>query len=274
MKFTTIGEAAKQAKVSYLGNINSSAKLIKNKKVSGQYTYIIYLAPAKLSGYNVCSHSTPECRMACLNTSGRAGMEIQAGKTKTQDARIKKTRLFFEHTAFFMQWMIAEIRKYQNKAKKDGFGFSIRLNGTSDIDWQNVKVDGLNIFQIFPEVLFYDYTKNPSKFNELPKNYHLTMSYTGKNIDICKVLLEQGQNVAVVFNVKRHKPLPEILFDYKVVDGDLTDYRPDDSKGVIIGLRFKQIADKQATKKLMNSCFVVNPLAVEVMSNVQELAVV
>jgi len=274
-EFQTIGKASKTTRLSYLGNINSSAKLLKNKKVSGQYTYIIYLAPAKSSGYNVCSHSTSECRIGCLATSGRAGMEVICGGSCIKNARIKKTRLFFEDTAFFMAWMIAEISKYQKKALKDGFGFSVRLNGTSDIDWQNVIVDGQNIFQIFPEVMFYDYTKNPNKFNHLPLNYHLTMSYTGRNGHVCEALLEKGHNVAVVFNVKKKQPLPETFYGYKVVDGDLTDYRPDDGKGVIIGLRFKLIADREAAKLLRESVFVVDPANVHgaMSNNVEILAI-
>jgi len=133
MIFTTISSARKDTGLSYLGNINSSSKIIKNTKVSGQYTYILYLAPAQISGYNTCSHSTLLCRSGCLATSGRAGI----GKdNKIQQARIKKTKLFFEEQDFFMQWMIAEIKMFQQKAIKDGYGFSVRLNGTSDIDWQ------------------------------------------------------------------------------------------------------------------------------------------
>ena len=79
MNFTTISKAKKETGLSYLGKINISAKLAKNGKVNHQYTYGIYLAPANTSGYNVCSHSTPECRLGCLATSGRAGMEIVAG---------------------------------------------------------------------------------------------------------------------------------------------------------------------------------------------------
>ena len=274
MEFTTIGRAMKETGLSYLGGINISAKLVKNKKVSGQYTYIIYLAPAKTSGYQVCSHSTPECRGGCLNESGRAGMEISCGRSFIRDARIKKTKLFFEHTAFFMAWMIAEIKKYQIMAEQDNYGFSVRLNGTSDIDWAKVLVNGKNIFQIFPDVTFYDYTKNPNKFKELPANYHLTFSYTGRNAYLCEGLLEKGFNVAVVFDVKKKKPLPESFYGYRVIDGDLTDYRPDDDKGVIVGLRFKQIANKEAMKALKESCFVVNPAVLQgAMSNVQNLAV-
>jgi hypothetical protein len=171
-----------------------------------------------------------------------------------------------------MQWLIAEIKVAQAKAKRDGFFFSVRLNGTSDIDWVNVKVNGRNIFEIFPDILFYDYTKNPNKFSNLPSNYHLTLSYTGRNWNVCKVILQKGFNVAVVFNVKSEKLLPKIFSGYTVINGDLTDYRISDAKGIIIGLKFKHIANKQAEKQVLNSCFVVQPT--DVRCNVQVLEMV
>lgn len=273
MEFTTVGNARKATGLSYLGNINSSAKMIKNKKVSGQYTYITYLAPANTSGYNVCSHSTPECRIGCLATSGHAGMEIMGGKSsKIIDSRIKKIKLFYEQPEFFMQWLIAEIQKFQRKAKKNNMGFSIRLNGTADIDWAKVLVNGKNIFEIFPNVQFYDYTKNPNKYHNKPNNYHLTFSYTGRNWKVCEALLEKGHNIAVVFNVKKESNLPKTFGGYTVVNGDETDYRIADKKGIVIGLKFKHIANKDAEKQVLNSCFVVQPT--DVRCNVRELELV
>jgi len=259
MKFTTIANARKQTGLSYLGSINSSAKMIKNQKVSDNYTYILYLAPAKTSGYEVCSHSTIECRRGCLNTSGRAAVEIYSSRSVIKDARIKKTRLFFEHQEFFMEWVIAEMLMYQRKAKKDGFYFSARLNGTSDIDWQNVRYKGLTIFEIFPEVAFYDYTKNSNKYINKPANYHLTFSYTGRNESKCKLLLERGFNIAVVFNVHDANNLPKTLWGYEVINGDLTDLRTSDPSPCIVGLKFKRIADKKVMKEVTKSMFVIQP---------------
>lgn len=259
MDFKSIQQAVKQTGLAYLGKVNSSAKLMKNEKVNGQYTYITYLAPANTSNYNVCSHSTPECRIGCLATSGRARVELLCNHNRIKNARIRKTNLFFDDNNFYMQWLIAEIEAYQKKAVKDGMGFSVRLNGTSDIDWAKVLHNGKNIFEIFPNVEFYDYTKNPNKFKYMPKNYHLTFSYTGRNAEVCKALLEQGYNVAVVFNVKKGVPLPAMFGGYNVIDGDLTDYRPSDGKGIIVGLRFKEIANKEAGKQLRQSVFVVSP---------------
>ncbi len=259
MEFITISKAKKQTGLSYIGGVNKSAKLIKNNKVSGQYTYGVYLAPAKLSGYNVCPFSTPECRMGCLNTSGRTGIELTAGKSRNLNSRIRKTRLFYEQPEFFMAWMISEIKKHSNKAKELGLGFSVRLNCTSDIDWANVHVNGKNIFELFPEVKFYDYTKNPYKFYNKPENYHLTFSYTGRNWELCKELLNKGINVAVVFNIEKANQLPAMFRGYPVINGDLTDYRIEDNKGVIVGLKWKRIANKENEKKVLRSCFVVQP---------------
>lgn len=259
MKFTTIGNAKKQTGLSYLGGVSTSAKIMHSQEFSHQHTYAIYLAPANESGYNVCPFSTPECRMGCLNTSGRAGIEEFAGMTVIKSARIKKTRLFFEEQEFFMQWMIAEIKHYQKRAAKMGFYFSARLNATSDINWAEAKtVAGQSIFEIFPEVNFYDYTKNANKFENKPLNYHLTYSYTGRNWDLCKALLAQGVNIAMVFNVKKESELPKVYKGYDVINGDLTDYRIDDAKGIIVGLKWKRIANRVNEKKVLASCFVVN----------------
>lgn len=260
MKFTTITKAKKQTGLSYLGGVATSSKMSHSKEFSHQHTYAIYLAPAKTSGYNVCSHSTPECRLGCLNTSGRAGIEIFSGIDKIKNARIKKTRLFYEHPDFFMNWMFAEIRLKQAKAKREGFYFSVRLNATSDINWTNVRVNNKNIFEIFPDIQFYDYTKNHNKFNNIAPNYHLTLSYTGRNWDKCIDLLARGFNVAVVFNVKHERDLPAMYKGFNVVNGDLTDYRIDDAKGIIIGLKWKRIANRENERKVLNSCFVIKPL--------------
>jgi len=270
MKFTTISKAVKETGLSYLGGIATSAKISHSQEYSHQYTYGLYLAPASLSGYNVCSHSTPECRMGCLNTSGRAGIEEFAGTSIIKDARIKKTKLFYEQPQFFMAWLMAEIEAGQRKAKKDGYYFSVRLNCTSDIDWQNVKINDKSIFETYPEIQFYDYTKNANKFFGKPANYHLTLSYTGRNWGLCEVILKRGHNVAMVFDVKTDAEIPTEFEGYKTVQGDLTDYRVSDAKSIIVALKWKRIANREAERKVLNSVFVVQPNDVRcTYSNVQ-----
>lgn len=254
MKFKNITDAKKQTGLSYLGSINSSAKILKNQRISNQYTYILYLSPATTSGYNVCPYSTEECKQGCLATSGRAGI---GENNKIQKARLQKTKLFYEEEQFFMEWLIKEIEYFQKKASRDGFNFSVRLNGTSDIDWQKVYYLGKNIFEIFPNVQFYDYTKNHNKFKCLPSNYHLTYSYTGYNWYKCLEILRSKHNVAMIFNLKKKEKLPTNYQGYTIVDGDITDYRPNDGNGVIVGLRWKRIQDKHINQQIKTSKFVI-----------------
>lgn len=129
MNFTTIGRAKKETGLTYLGGVDLSYKLMKNSKYSGQSTYCMYLAPADISGYQVCPMATKECITGCLNTSGRVKMDT---KNVIMNARVKKTKLYFEEREFFMNWLIAEIRTNKAKAEKDGMIFSVRLNGTSE----------------------------------------------------------------------------------------------------------------------------------------------
>lgn len=257
MVFSSPLRAYKQTGISYLGGVNISAKIVKNQKVSGQMTYILYLAPASQSGYNVCHNSSPECRLGCLSTSGRAAMDLISGNNIIKNARINKTKLFHENNEYFMQWLFAEISAKRKLANKKGFEFSVRLNGTSDIDWNEQKLNNKNVFETFPDIQFYDYTKNPAKFAYLADNYHLTFSYSGHNVETCKKVLAKGHNVAVIFNVKKPEQMPLTFLDYPVINGDLTDFRVNDAKGCIVGLKWKKIANSADNKAIKESVFVV-----------------
>jgi len=264
MEFTTISQTKKDIGVSYLGGCGTSSKIIKNTKVFNIDTYILYLAPHKASGYNVCPMATKECIAGCLNTSGRTRMELRSkNENKIMNARIAKTKLFFENKEYFMNWLIAEIKSNKARSENKGHDFAVRLNGTSDINWVAYKVNGKTIFEHFPTVQFYDYTKVPKKFDHMPANYHLTFSYTGYNWDDCERILNKGGNIAVVFNVRKfynsiNAQLPAIFKGYEVIDGDISDYRPFDKKGVIVGLHWKEIASKENSVNVRNSPFVVD----------------
>jgi hypothetical protein len=241
MKFTTIGNAKKVTGLSYLGSVASSSKIAKGLKYN-EMTYILYLAPAEQSGYNVCPGSTAECREACLTESGHNRIDVK--KNAINKARIKKTKLFFEQREFFMGWLVAEISKAKADAIAKGFTFSVRLNGTSDIQPTLFKFNGKVIFDIFNEVTFYDYTKVANRFKLLDKysNYDLTYSFSGYNMLQSLELLENNKGrVAMVFEGKQ---LPISFMGYKVIDGDAYDMRHLDETGVIVGLKFKFVRTK------------------------------
>jgi hypothetical protein len=229
-------------------------------------TYILYLAPAEQSGYNVCPGSTAECREACLTESGHNRIDVK--KNAINKARIKKTKLFFEQREFFMGWLATEINKARNDAFAKGYTFSVRLNGTSDIQPEMFKYKGKVIFDVFNEVTFYDYTKVANRFKLLDKysNYDLTYSFSGYNmLQSLELLSEKKGRVAMVFEGKQ---LPKSFMGYKVIDGDEYDMRYLDEQGVIVGLKFKKVRNEidTANNKFiipMNSQFSVydvNPM--------------
>jgi hypothetical protein len=218
-------------------------KLLKGQK-KGYLSSVLHLAPADLSGKNTCPKATAGCKAACLNTAGRGGIFKKGESTNIiQQARIRKTKQFFENRETFLQELVIEIGKTIKKAEKQGLIPVFRLNGTSDLSWEKYEVaDGKNIFQMFPEVQFYDYTKVLGrKVSHIP-NYHLTFSKAdGNDMDV-RLAASNGMNVAAVF----HK-LPEKYIGRPVINGDDTDLRFLDPKGVIVGLKAKGKAKKDTS---------------------------
>jgi len=228
--------ALRECGFSYLGNVSHSMK-VKLSEKNGVLTYCIYLAPADMSGYNVCPVSK-WCKRFCLNGSGHNKLEKRCGKNRIETARIKKTRLFFENREMFMRILVHEIKKWERYAKEHGLAFAVRLNGTSDISPEDFVLDGKNILEIFSNVQFYDYTKVVNRLRLLKKydNYDLTYSWNGHNAGCARKFLEHGGRVAVVF-ANQHK-LPKKFMGYDVVDGNTHDIRYTDPSSVIVGLHF------------------------------------
>lgn len=229
--------------------IDGNPKVMKGNKL-GYLTAILHLAPASLSGFNLCPHSTAGCRAACLNTAGRGGMFKEGGTNTIQEARKRKSRDFKLAEDVFMRQLVKEVKAFIAKAGRKGAIPTVRLNGTSDLLWEHVKVDGKSMMEHFPTVQFYDYTKFPSRRHGLP-NYHLTFSLAEDNDAKACVALTNGVNVAVVFKVARSKPLPTTFTiggaTFPVINGDETDLRFLDAKGSIVGLRAKGRARKDTT---------------------------
>ncbi len=236
--------------MSKLLTIDGNPKVMKGNKL-GYLTAILHLAPADLAEVgNLCPHSTPGCRAACLNTAGRGGMFKEGGTNTIQEARKRKSRDFMLTRAEFMTQLHKEIGSFVAKAAKRNLVPCVRLNGTSDIQWEKINHMGKSLMEHFPSVQFYDYTKYPSR-KRLPANYHLTFSLAESNDAKACVALAGGVNVAVVFGVARSKPLPQSFTiggkTFPVVNGDDTDLRFLDPKGVIVGLRAKGRARKDKT---------------------------
>ena len=217
-------------------------KILKGMK-QGYMTYILHLAPADVSGYNTCPKATAGCKAACLNTAGRGGM-FKKGETTNviQKARIRKTKLFFENRDAFLAILEDDIRKAIKQSEKKGLIPVFRLNGTSDLSWEKY-----GIIQKFPNVQFYDYTKVLGRKVSYLSNYHLTFSAADGNDDDVRRAIKEKYNIATVFGIKKSQPMPETYEGAPVFNGDESDLRFLDPKGVVVGLYAKGKAKKDTS---------------------------
>jgi len=226
--------------------VGTNAKTIKGDG-SEYLTAILYMTPYKIMVdgklFNSCSMAAiAACIDACLYTAGRGKF------SNVQTARQRKAQLFYKDRQGFMEQLVTDVSKFQIYCEKRDIQPCVRLNGTTDIRWELIKIDGQNIFEIFPNVQFYDYTKIANrKCKDIP-NYHLTWSYSNANPEYAKLLdkvIEGGMNVAVVFRSEYKKSL---WCTYPVVDGDKDDLRFLDPKGRhIVALYAKGAAKKDTS---------------------------
>lgn len=213
--------------------IDSNAKTIKGQK-KGFKTAILYLTPASGSGENMCAMAAlAQCDEPCLNTAGRGAM------SNVQISRLRKTLFFIQYRDEFLALLRKDIRRVVKAIEKSGFTPLIRLNGTSDVRFEN-----LGIIQEFPNVQFYDYTKAWNRRN-IPANYDLTFSYSGVKAyqPFVKKAMETGERIAVVFRnrkiVERMLANNEKFMGLEVIDGDDNDIRHEEPKGVVVALYAK-----------------------------------
>lgn len=238
--------------------ISSDSKTVKGQQY-GYMTGILYLAPFTLSGTNLCPMAEKaKCFEACLNTAGRGVMN------SVQKGRLRKAALFNTDTQSFMMELVKDIRALIRKAKREGYTPLVRLNGTSDIRWENitfVDMDNrsygkfghkkITIFQLFPRLQFYDYTKISNR-KAVPDNYDLTYSYSGvKGYQrFVSIAVANHMRVAVVF--RDRKRIPATFLDMECIDGDDSDLRHLDPPSVVVALYAKGRAKKDISGFVVN----------------------
>ena len=210
----------------------------------GWKTYGLHLSPFNISGNNVCPNASTGCAAACLNTAGRGAMR------NVQEARVRKTQLFFNDREGFLRQLFKEIKSAVKSAAKKELTPCFRLNLTSDIAWERYIIPAFKSYQ------FYDYTKSKQRMRrfldgKLPENYHLTFSRSeDTSEEQIREFCDRGGNVAVVF--RDH--LPKQWRGIKVINGDTTDLRFQDERGVIVGLVAKGLGKKDETGFVVEPC--------------------
>ena len=217
-------------------SVNTNRKLQKSNKLSDEYwSCILHLHPTNT---RICPYQIKAgCKDACLNTAGLARVF-----PKVQESRKRKTDLFLNNRAEFMSLLVLDIIKFIGACQRKGKKPAIRLNGTSDIPYENIIVEGgQNIFEMFPQVQFYDYTKIPTRKVKHIINYHLTWSYSEADDKYAQLFNKVKHNIAVVF----HNKLPKTFRGRKVIDGDTHDMRFKDPHNVVVGLLAKADAKNE-----------------------------
>lgn len=223
-------------------NLLSTSHKVSLGEGHGVLTRALYLSPASESGRNLCPSSTEGCRAACLGHS--SGFMVFATH---KAARIAKSQFLQNDRAGFIDQLRKEIQQTCRKAVRENMQTAIRLNGSSDIGWENLAP---TIFRMFPDVHFYDYTKRPERMKrsltsrDWPANYRLTFSRSGENDAYVRATLAIGGNVAVVFATDE---FPETYLGRPVVSGEVSDYRYGDPCNVVIGLKARGAAKRDTS---------------------------
>ena len=169
-----------------------------------------------------------------------------------QRARLARTAFWNDFRVDFMEQLTEEISKFRAKAERKGLIPVVRLNGTSDIRWEKQSVtdspSACTIFDVFPGIQFYDYTKIPKRFEgTLPKNYHLCLSYSEASLKYADKCLETQEEygASLVWVALDPKDWMRTLtnVDHRpVVNGDENDLRFLDPPGANVVLKAKGLA--------------------------------
>lgn len=215
------------------GLLNRNAKLQKNPNGEKVRIYGVEMLPGNYTpGENICPRAG-ECINSCLAFSGHARLvDLKDPTLRLNNVLKKRVRrtLLYKHSSEFRAMLKSQIlRRFELDARKDVKAV-FRLNVFSDIDYSWLIKD-------LPQISFYDYTKVWSREVTGLSNYTLVYSYS-ENIDPIEAMekLHKGFNVAMVFQ----DTLPDSWNGFKVIDGDKSDYRIADPKGVVVGLKVKQ----------------------------------
>ena len=221
--------------------LTSNTKLDKARDL-GYLQAAIVMAPASLSGTNLCIASTESCRNACVmwHNGHHNGPTVR-------NAQLERTRLYLDDREKWQVLLDHDIEQHEKKANRLDLQSVVRPNGATDVDQSGLAWD-------HPDTLFMDYTKVVSRMNRLlrddwPSNYELTYSWNERSKwHTATKFLREGINVAMVFDtpyLPERQPLPTQYFlggkCWPVIDGDRHDVRlhEEDGHGVIVGLRFK-----------------------------------
>ena len=204
----------------------SNPKIVKGDN-NVYLTAIQHFLPSDISGHQMCGmEDIAGCRKDCLNTAGR-------GQSPTVvAARTRKTLEFAEHRPLYDYLIDKDLTKYETFCHRHGLRGAVRMAGTDDRPWH--KILDMEAY----DLQFYNYTKHYRRaYHPMPKNYHLTLSYSEANKNYAKAVLkaskDTGTNIAVVFK----GAFPKRFKGLDVIDGTKDDLRFLDPSPCCIALK-------------------------------------
>jgi hypothetical protein len=151
--------------------------------------------------------------------------------------RQRKTDWWHSDRSGFLDQLRKELTNFDKLCKRQGVKAAVRLNVLSDIPWEKHGIP-----QEFPDIFFYDYTKNSSRLGKTPDNYDLMFSYSGEP-EYQKFIpkaLKSGAPMSVVFR----GDMPDTFMGRRVINGDASDLVNVKAGSVVVGLVAKGKAKK------------------------------
>ena len=225
-------------KISLLVTNNGNTKIRKSAEGTEYKIASLSLSPDDI----ICANrKRAECAVDCLFKAGRGVM------SNVERSRRGKTKLWHTNREQFLDILYTEIKAHIRSSKRAGKIAAIRLNTISDISWEEH-----DIFQQFPELIGYDYTKRPERIGKTPENYRLMFSYSGA--PLYQPMVEDALKTDVPISVVFRGGFPKEFLGREVVNGDKSDLYNLEASGKVIGLKLK--GGKQI--QLSKSPFIVN----------------
>ena len=208
---------------------NTKVKKTQKKPTSHFAKPIRMASLSMMPDHIICAGSkAANCMEACLKEAGLAAVY-----DSVNIARQAKTDYWHADQSGFLAQLTRELANFKKLCDKQNVQGVVRLNVLSDIPWEKHGIP-----QQFPDLFFYDYTKQAKRLaGNLPANYRLMFSYSDRPQYQNQVAaaLPIGVPVAVVFK----NSMPSEYLGRPVIDGDLSDLDNVMAGPVVVGLTAK-----------------------------------
>jgi len=199
------------------------------KKPNSHFTKPVRMASlSMMPDHIICAGSkAANCMEACLKEAGLAAVY-----DSVNIARQAKTDYWHADQSGFLAQLTRELANFKKLCDKQNVQGVVRLNVLSDIPFEKHAIP-----QQFPDLFFYDYTKQAKRLGNTPANYRLMFSYSDRPQYQNQVAaaLPTGVPVAVVFK----NSMPSEYLGRPVIDGDLSDLDNVMAGPVVVGLTAK-----------------------------------